>query len=338
VTLTGHSGGGADSGRIVVLIPLFNDWEAADLLLDGLDAALGNSRWPVEVVFVDDGSSDAVPEDFARRRFQALQSIDVLRLRRNLGHQRAIAVGLVYLYQNRPAQAVVVMDSDGEDRPENIPELLDRFQQEQARSIVFAARSKRLERLPFRILYHLYRWIHRLLTGDPVRVGNFSVVPFESLAKLVVVPEIWNHYAAAVIRSRIQYTTVPIPRGKRVAGQSKMNFIGLLLHGLSAFFVYGDIVGARLLVAIALALILEVALAAVGIGVRMTASVNALSVAASIALLLGIILLQAIPIALILVFSVVGSRVNAGFLPLRDCPYFVNDVRRVYSGPVVNNL
>ncbi len=325
-----QSAGAPFSGRIVILIPLFNDWEAADLLLDGLDAVFAHSRLPAEVLFVDDGSTEAAPGSFAQRRFTALRSIDILRLRRNLGHQRAIAVGLVFVYENRPAQAVVVMDSDGEDRPRDIKALLERFEQDRAGSIVFAARSKRLERLPFRILYHLYRFIHLLLTGDAVRVGNFSVVPFECLAKLVVVPEVWNHYAAAVIRSRIPFSSIPIPRGKRVAGKSKMNFIGLLLHGLSAFFVYGEIVGARLLVGIALALIIEVVLAAIGIGVLVKASPSVVTVAAYLAGLLGIILLQAIPIALILVFSVIGSRVNVGFLPLRDCPYFVNDVRRMF--------
>jgi len=328
--LADHRTSAPDAGRIVVLIPLFNDWEAADLLLDGLDSACAQISAPVEVLLIDDGSTQDPPSGFAQRRFQALQAVDVLRLRRNLGHQRAIAVGLVYVYENRPCQAVIVMDSDGEDRPEDIQQLLDRFHREGASSIVFAARSKRLERFPFRVLYQLYRVIHRLLTGDPVRVGNFSVVPFDCLAKLVVVPEIWNHYAAAVIRSRIRFSSIPIPRGRRVAGKSKMNFIGLLLHGLSAFFVYGDIVGARLLVAIALALILEAALIAVGIGVRVGASPNMVSIAVYLAGLLGIILLQAIPIALILVFSVIGSRVNIGFLPLRDCPYFVDGVQRIF--------
>jgi polyisoprenyl-phosphate glycosyltransferase len=328
--LADHRTSAPDTVRLVVLIPLFNDWEAADLLLDGLDSAFAASSVPVDVLILDDGSTDAPPDSFGQRRFTALQSVDILRLRRNLGHQRAIAVGLVYVYENRPCQAVIVMDSDGEDRPEDIPRLLDRFHQGGPNSIVFAARSKRLERFPFRILYHLYRVIHRLLTGDPVRVGNFSVVPFECLAKLAVVPEIWNHYAAAVIRSRIQFSSIPIPRGKRAAGKSKMNFTSLLLHGLSAFFVYGDIVGARLLVAIALALILETVLVAVGIGVRVSASPNVVSIAAYLAGLLGIILLQAIPIALILVFSVIGSRVNVGFLPLRDCPYFVHSVKRVF--------
>jgi glycosyltransferase involved in cell wall biosynthesis len=315
---------------IVVLIPLFNDWEAAELLLNDLDRAFTGNREAAEVLIVDDGSSQAAPPEFACKRFAALKSVDVLRLRRNLGHQRAIAVGLVYVYQNRPCRAVVVMDGDGEDRPQDIRLLMERFEQERELSIVFAARSKRLESAPFRILYQMYRVIHRLLTGDPVRVGNFSAIPFESLAELAVVPEIWNHYAAAVIRCRIRFTSIPIERGKRVAGKSKMNFIGLLLHGLSAFFVYGDIVGARLLVAIAVALVVEVVVIGIAIGVRITASPSALSLAVYLAGLLGVILLQAIPIALILVFSVIGSRVNIGFLPIRDCPYFVRDVKKLF--------
>ncbi len=109
-----------DAGRIVVLIPLFNDWEAVDLLLDGLDSAFAQSSAPVDVLILDDGSTDAPPDSFAKRGFTALQSVDILRLQHNLGHQRAIAVGLVYVYENRPCQAVIVIDSDGEDRPKDI--------------------------------------------------------------------------------------------------------------------------------------------------------------------------------------------------------------------------
>jgi polyisoprenyl-phosphate glycosyltransferase len=180
------------------------------------------------------------------------------------------------------------------------------------------------------VLYHVYRLVHLLLTGAQVRVGNFSMIPFESLARLVVVPEIWNHYAAAVIRSRLAFQTIPIPRGKRLVGTSKMNFIALLLHGLSAFFVYGDIVGARLLVAIALALTIEVILVAAGVAVWFSTAPNVLILAAYVAVILGILLLQAIPLALILVFTVIGTRVNIGFLPIRDCPYFVSSVGRIF--------
>ncbi len=309
------------NARTIILSPVWNDWEAAELLLRDLDSDLSPYPGDVEILFVDDGSSDRLPAGFGHGPFTTLRSVNVLRLRRNLGHQRAIATGLVYIHGNLPCAAVIVMDSDGEDRPADIPALRERFDQDDGQSIVFAARAKRLERPLFRLLYQFYRLIHWLITGDPVRVGNFSIVPFESLEKLVVIPEIWYHYAAAVIRSRLRFATIPIARGPRLTGESKMNFIALLLHGLSAFFVYGDIVGARLLVGIAVALLLETAL---------VVSLTFAGIATTLAILLGIILLQAIPIALILVFTVIGSRVNIGFLPVRDCPYFVNSVEQIY--------
>lgn len=311
---------------IVILIPTFNDWESAGLLLESLEDVARDRSLDARVLFLDDGSTEPLPARFASR-CHALSDVSVLRLRRNLGHQRAIAVGLVYAYQNLTCDAVVVMDGDGEDRPEDIPALLTQY--EKTGRIVFAARAKRLEHWSFRALYHVYRWLHLLLTGDHVRVGNFSVVPFPSLAQIVVIPEIWNHYAAAVIRSRLLFTTVPIARGPRLAGESKMNFVGLLLHGLSAFFVYGEIVGARLLIAIAVALVLETGLVTLGIAIQLTTHFSIVALALYAALATGLLLLQAIPVALILVFTVIGSRVNVGFLPLRDCPYFVRDVEQL---------
>src|SRR5262249_11380704 len=130
------------------------------------------------------------------------------------------------------------------------------------------------EHAAFRILYQIYRGIHRILTGDSVRVGNFSILPFAALERLSVTAEIWNHYAAAVIRSGVPWISIPIARGKRSTGDSKMNFIGLLLHGLSAFFVYGEIVGARLLVGIGLLIALGIVAVAVAIGAHMGANVN----------------------------------------------------------------
>jgi len=313
---------------IVILIPTFNDWESAALLLRSINDVALQHALDARVVFLDDGSTDSVPAKFASH-CAALRDVSILHLRRNLGHQRAIATGLVYIYQNVPCAAVVVMDGDGEDRPEDIPALMTELARHDGLPIVFAERAKRLEHWSFRALYQVYRQLHLLLTGDHVRVGNFSVVPFASLAQVVVIPEIWNHYAAAVIRSRLRFRSIPIARGARLAGKSKMNFVGLLLHGLSAFFVYGEIVGARLLVAIAVALVLESALVAVGIAFSLTTQFSILALVLYLALAVGLLLLQAIPVALILVFTVIGSRVNVGFLPIRDCPYFVRDVEKV---------
>ena len=79
-------------------------------------------------------------------------------------------------------------------------------------------------------------------------MGNFSIIPRPRLASLVVVSEMWNHYAAAAFKSRQPLCTVPTQRAKRLDGKSKMNFVNLVVHGLSAISVYGELVGIRLLV------------------------------------------------------------------------------------------
>src|SRR5260370_36527713 len=94
---------------IGILMPMLNDWEAAHRLLSDLDRALADNPMSAEVLFIDAGSTQPMPDTFARRPFIALHAVGILQLRRNLGHQRAIAVGLVYVYENIPCSAVVVM-------------------------------------------------------------------------------------------------------------------------------------------------------------------------------------------------------------------------------------
>ena len=82
----------------VVLIPAFNDWKVLERLLPLLDRALGARGQRASVVVVDDGSTEPRPQSFGSGTFTALLGIRVLSLRRNLGHQRAIAIGLAYLH------------------------------------------------------------------------------------------------------------------------------------------------------------------------------------------------------------------------------------------------
>ena len=78
-----------DQKGIVVLIPVFNDWEAVALLLGQLDQALEDVEAPVSVLLVDDGSTDVIPQNLHCLQFRHVHSIEVLSLRRNLGHQCA---------------------------------------------------------------------------------------------------------------------------------------------------------------------------------------------------------------------------------------------------------
>ena len=130
--------------RVPVLAPIFDDWESATRLLGDLDriaVTLGN----VEVVLVDDGSNEPQPSNFVSGPFLHLAGIKIIHLARNLGHQRASAVGLVWAAQNSDAEYVVVMDGDGEDRPDDILLLIAEAQRQGSQKVVFAARAKRLE-------------------------------------------------------------------------------------------------------------------------------------------------------------------------------------------------
>ena len=226
----------ASNEPIVVLLPLYNDWESLRLLLVHLDEELSRRGTQARVLAVDDGSPQPPPNGLAWGPFESIVAVQVLSLHRNLGHQRAIAIGLAYVEQHVECPCVVVMDSDGEDSPADVPRLLSRFDEEGQSKIVFAERTKRSESLIFMSFYLLYRWLHLLLTGVRVRVGNFSVIPRSRLESLVTVSELWNHYAAAVFKSEQPHCSVPTRRAKRLSGRSRMNFVGLVTHGFERHF------------------------------------------------------------------------------------------------------
>ena len=316
---------------LTILIPVFNDWACAAQLLPLIDAELSGIAAEVHVILIDDGSTAPASEELVPLPLQAICDVQVLRLRGNLGHQRAIAIGLYYVHQFLSADATIVMDGDGEDRPRDIPALLAGLAQSGGREMVFAARTKRLERPAFRFFYHLYRIVHRVLTGIPVRVGNFSVVPRASLDRLMVSSDLWNHYAAAAFRSKLPLRMVPLARGTRLNGKSHMNFFALAVHGLSAISVFADVVSVRLLVsATAFGFILLLLLAGVLYG--RFAMPHAIPAWAAIAVgSLAAICLQAMMLSLGLVLAIVGARSHTSFIPLRDSEYYILEQKLLWG-------
>jgi len=140
---------------------------------------------------------------------------------------------------------------------------------------------------------------------------------------------LWNHYAAAVFRARIPHTSIPLARGKRLAGRSRMNFVSLLVHGLGAISVFSDIVGARLLALTAGAILLTVVLAGIVAGIRLFTDLAVPGWATYVTGMLVIVLAQALIVSLALVFIIVSGRAAPSFLPLRDAAYFIDRVEQV---------
>ncbi|MDP5001503.1 MAG: glycosyltransferase [Flavobacterium sp.] len=231
--------------NIYCLTPIYNDWESFAVLIQEIDKLKKNlDSYNFFVVAVNDGSTEDLPKNFDFKNISAT----VLNLKINIGHQRAIAVGLQYIYNEvSDYDFVVVMDSDGEDKPQDIKELVNKVEQEKEKKIIFAQRKKRQESTFFKVGYFFYKYLFYFLTGQKISFGNFSVIPRKLLSKVVHQNNIWNHYSGGIIQSKIPFEKVLLDRGKRYKGVSKMNFNSLIIHGLSSIAVYFDFLSLRIL-------------------------------------------------------------------------------------------
>ena len=167
-----------------------------------------------------------------------------------------------------------------------------------------------------------------MLTGEDIRFGNFSAVPSDILSRLVVTSEIWNHYAAAISKAKIPYAEVDTVRGVRLDGKSKMNFVSLVTHGLSAISVYGEVIGIRLLISTGFLTIISVSLIAIVILIRLLTNTAIPGWATYVSAFLVVILLQFITLSLFFIFLVLTGRNNAIFFPQN---HYQNFIKRKYE-------
>ena len=241
--------------RVIVVTPVYEDREASGRLFKELAKQFGQD---VFVVAVDDGS---VSEPL---QISSLESAEIngviLKLRRNVGHQRAIAIGLGYVSEHiHPDQRVVVMDSDGEDLPDTIPDLLARLESDQF-DVAVAERKSRVETFRFKTFYAIYKQFFSLMTGRAISFGNFMALKAHAVKRLVCMQELSIHVAGSILASKLRTSALPIDRGPRYAGKSKMNFVGLTLHGFKALMIFAEDV----LVRVGIACVLIAALSVLG--------------------------------------------------------------------------
>ena len=309
------------TARVFLCIPVFNDWQSVGVLLRNVNAMFQESTTRITAILVDDGSTEFADSDSLRQDRIAVQ---ILRLSRNMGHQRAIAIGLASIAEKFECDAVVVMDGDGEDRPEDIPALLQELAKHQPPAMVFAQRMRRTESLRFKVGYSCFKVLHRLLTGRPCDVGNFSVIPAVWLKRLVCSSELWIHYAAAVACSRLPIVKVPCDRGQRYAGQSHMKLTSLVVHGLSAISVFGETVGVRICLALGAVSGTTVLALLIVLYLRFMTDLAVPGWATSATGLLLILLVNLLLLTMNSVLVILGARNNASFVPSRDWSTFVS--------------
>ena len=255
---------GPGLSQFAVVMPVYEDQEAASRLMKNLRQEYGDA---VTVVAVDDGSVRH-PIDASTLDAAGIKGV-VIKLRRNVGHQRAIAIGLNYVADQMPdCPCTIVMDSDGEDTPGSIRELVVPLQSPDV-DVVVAERKSRVETWRFKTFYVVYKALFQLLSGRKISFGNFMALKPFAIKRVAAMQELWMHIAACVLTSKLRLKTTPIDRGPRYAGKSKMNFVGLALHGFRALMVFAEDVLVRVGIACSFVAALTVFGSVVAVGLKL---------------------------------------------------------------------
>ena len=221
--------------KIKVLIPLYNDWQSLLKLLENINHVISDIDHIISIVVVNDGSTEKMPNRFSS--YSKINSIKIINLKENVGHARSIATGLKFILENDDFDYIIPMDSDGEDRPDEIKELIKKIDPQSNLPIV-CERVKRSEGIFFRFCYFLHKLITFTFTGRSIKFGNFTCLPKEVVKSMTNVKATWSSFSGSLSTISIVKIGIPSKRGTRYFGPSKMSFKNLIIHSLSIISVF----------------------------------------------------------------------------------------------------
>ena len=221
--------------KIKVLIPIYNDWQSVSKLIDEINNLSTDPKFEISVIIVNDSSNHDRQND--DKDYENLRSVKILNMKINQGHARCIATGLKYIFEKEDFDYVIPMDGDGEDRPEEINELINQIQNSNNQTIV-GERIKRSENLIFQICYKLHKVITYTFTGKSIKFGNFTCLPKSTVEKLINEKATWNSFSGSLTKVENNLISIPSSRGTRYFGPSKMSFYNLIKHSLSIISVF----------------------------------------------------------------------------------------------------
>ena len=217
-----------------ILIPVFNDWESLLILLNNIHALKINNLARIKILIIDDCSSEILNKKI---EFDSFEDIEIIKNIKNIGHGKSIANSINYLSKKNDFDYLIVMDGDGEDRPEEVKELI-------LKSIdlpfvtITANRIKRSESTFFKLSYHLHKILTLVLTGYSIKFGNFMCIPKKDLNLITSNKNLFASFSGTVAKFIINKTCIPSIRGIRYCGPTKMSFLKLIRHSLLIISVF----------------------------------------------------------------------------------------------------
>lgn len=221
-----------NSIELSVVVPVYNEEKNIEMLFNRIKENIPVSNW--ELIFVNDGSADnTLPLVIGlSHQYKQVKYID---FSRNFGHQHAISAGI----ENATGEYIIVMDGDGQDPPELIPELLEKAKS--GFEVVYAKRKKRqgegfLKKFTAKAFYRILRNITSI--EIPVDTGDFRIIHRKIQAILKQMPEQHKYIRGQISWIGFNQTFIEYDRAERIHGTTKFTYkkmIQFALDGISSF-------------------------------------------------------------------------------------------------------
>jgi len=221
--------------KFIILIPVYNDWESLKKLLINIDDSIKDiQNTKFNCIVVNDCSTIKTPEIKIPPN---ISSIKIINMSKNRGHARCNAFGMKYLSKKSDLEYLILMDSDGEDRPEEIKLLVNKVLAKPNISVV-AKRIKRSEGPLFQSLYYFHKYLTLIITGKLINFGNFSCLTKNDLEILSSKGSLWSSFSGSFKKHIKNYNEINSLRGRRYFGPSQMSLFKLIIHSLSIIAVF----------------------------------------------------------------------------------------------------
>ena len=223
------------TNSLSVVIPIYNDEEVIGQLLRRLTAVVEDIVGEYEIILVDDGSRDHSWEIMQQERAQRTH-LRIARLSRNFGQQNAIAAGLSLTTK----ELIVLMDSDLQDRPEDIPLLIDALLADKEATMAIAQWEERKDSRMKIAVSRLFQRVSNRITDihQMPRLGIFRVMKKSVVDELRNFPERTATAVSLLYYIGHKYVAVPLKRDARFAGKSGYNLSKMLSLTFARIFSF----------------------------------------------------------------------------------------------------
>ncbi len=222
--------------KTLILMPVYKDWQNLDKLNNKINLIFSKKlNMKFDLIIIDDFSNEII--NFNNFKLPSINYLRIIKLHKNVGSQRAIAIGLKFInkFYKRKYQ-VIIIDSDGQDNPNGIVEMIFKSKLNNNCSVV-SKRGQRKEVLWFKVLYEIYNILIKFFSFKDIRYGNYSLISYNDVNRILLDPNLWNAFPPTLSINLKNLIEITMNRKKRFSGDSKMNFYGLIYHAMRVFSV-----------------------------------------------------------------------------------------------------